>query len=111
MGSVPITECKMIDLIFDAVKNPSTRTIDIWAKTAAGDVWVKNVTVNTERMSPTNIIGDPPIRLPYEVAQSLIDALWDAGVRPSSGEGHTAHIQALNAHLEDMRRLVFDKND
>ena len=51
---------------------------------------------------------NPSLVISHEIACQLMDALWGAGVRPSSGEGNTAHIQALNKHLDDMRRLVFD---
>lgn len=48
-----------------------------------------------------------PIELSKESAQSLMDALWDAGVKPSGGEGHTAHIRALNDHLDSMKKIAF----
>ena len=40
-------------------------------------------------------------------AQSLFDALWQAGFRPNNGESSQAHVNAMNAHLQDMRKLVF----
>lgn len=40
-------------------------------------------------------------------AQSLFDALWQAGFRPNNGESSVAHVNAVNRHLEDMRTLVF----
>ena len=42
-------------------------------------------------------------------AQSLFDALWEAGYRPHNGESSQAHVDALKYHLEDMRRLAFPK--
>lgn len=48
-----------------------------------------------------------PIELSKESAQSLMDALWEAGVKPSGGEGHTAHIRALNDHLDSMKKIAF----
>ena len=39
-------------------------------------------------------------------AQSLFDALWEAGFRPHNGESSQAHVDALKYHLEDMRRLA-----
>ena len=39
--------------------------------------------------------------------QSLFDALWAAGFRPNSGESSVAHVKAMDAHLQDMRTLVF----
>ena len=42
-----------------------------------------------------------------EEAQSLMDALWNTGVRPSNGEGSVGQLAATEAHLADMRALVF----
>jgi hypothetical protein len=39
-------------------------------------------------------------------AQSLFQSLWDAGFRPNNGESSLAHVNALRAHLEDMRSLA-----
>ena len=39
-----------------------------------------------------------------EAAQGLIDDLYNAGLRPSNTEGV---IATKDAHLQDMRRLVF----
>jgi len=41
------------------------------------------------------------------VAQRLLQALWDAGLRPNNGESSVAHVEAMKYHLEDMRKLVF----
>lgn len=41
-------------------------------------------------------------------AQKLMDDLWNAGIRPSDGTGSTGQLAATEAHLQDMRRLVFD---
>jgi hypothetical protein len=49
----------------------------------------------------------PTFHLTPQEAQSLMDGLWEAGVRPRDGAGSLAHVDAQKAHLEDMRRLVF----
>lgn len=36
-------------------------------------------------------------------AQSLFDALWEAGLRPNSGESSKAHVDQLKQHLNDMK--------
>jgi len=40
-------------------------------------------------------------------AQTLIDSLWAAGLRPSEGSGSAGALAATQRHLEDMRTLVF----
>ena len=47
---------------------------------------------------------------PEEAAQ-LMDELWNNGVRPSNGAGSNATMAAKDAHLEDLRRLVFESKE
>jgi hypothetical protein len=41
-------------------------------------------------------------------AQSLMDQLWECGLRPSEGSGSAGALAATQSHLADFRRLVFD---
>lgn len=59
--------------------------------------------VKTEEHIPI----DPAFRLNIHEAQGLMDELWGAGVRPTSGVGNVGQLGATEKHLEDMRRLVF----
>lgn len=44
-----------------------------------------------------------------EFLQSALDAAWTAGLRPKNWRDERPdEIKAMGAHLEDMRRLVFD---
>lgn len=52
---------------------------------------------------------DPTLRLETRAVQSLMDDLWRAGVRPSNGEGNVGQLAATEKHLEDMRKLVFER--
>lgn len=49
----------------------------------------------------------PALNLTTEEAQQLCDALWEAGIRPTNGEGSTGQLAATRAHLADMRTLAF----
>ena len=40
-------------------------------------------------------------------AQVLMDSLWDAGLRPTAGQGSAGAFSAVEHHLEDMRRISF----
>lgn len=51
--------------------------------------------------------AEPTIRLYKEEAQQIFDLLWKEGYRPKDGTGNSGHMQAVNAHLQDMRKLVF----
>ena len=56
---------------------------------------------------------DDPVALPptfslsLQSAQAFMDALWGTGIRPTEN-GSAGQLDAMKAHLEDMRRLVFE---
>lgn len=39
--------------------------------------------------------------------QSLMDQLWDCGIRPTQGAGSAGSLSATQSHLNDMRTLLF----
>lgn len=49
----------------------------------------------------------PFMQLAYEEAQMFMDSLWAAGLRPTEGTGSAGAMAAVQAHLKDMRALVF----
>jgi hypothetical protein len=56
--------------------------------------------------------GEPAITLRKEIAQRLIDAMWDAGMRPTQAGANArdgGEIDATRHHLEDMRAIAFAK--
>ena len=52
-------------------------------------------------------VTEPSLTLRDYEAQQLIDELWNIGLRPSQVDSSPNHIAALNAHLQDLRKLVF----
>jgi len=42
-------------------------------------------------------------------AQRLIERLWDCGLRPTQGAGSAGQLSATQYHLEDMRKIAFNK--
>ena len=53
-------------------------------------------------------IERPQFDLNNSDAQSLMDQLWQCGLRPTEGTGSAGAMAATQAHLADLRRLVFD---
>jgi len=49
----------------------------------------------------------PTLRLDPEQAQRLMDQLYEAGIRPTQGLGSVGQIEAVRAHLADMRKIAF----
>jgi len=67
-------------------------------------VIMKSVTSDGSVFHPTSTMT-----LRYEQAQTLIDDLWNSGLRPSENKYTSETFKATKAHLEDMRQLAFLK--
>jgi hypothetical protein len=52
----------------------------------------------------------PSFMLDNQTAQTLIDDLWNCGLRPTEGAGTAGAMRATERHLQDMRTLVFKSN-
>ena len=52
---------------------------------------------------------EPTLRLDHDMAQQLLDNLWACGLRPTDAKSNPGALSATERHLEDMRRLVFEK--
>lgn len=59
-----------------------------------------------ERMPP-----ETSFQMDKDTAQTLMDDLWNAGLRPTEGTGSAGALRAVERHLEDMRRLVFEPSN
>lgn len=51
-------------------------------------------------------LGEPMLVLSNVAAQSLIDELWQVGLRPTQGQQSEGQMAATTKHLNDMRTLV-----
>lgn len=88
-----------------------TDSVDVWALRRFDDGRREHVaaTLTVHTYSKGELAeGGPTLRFSQEEAQQLLNGLWHAGFRPRDGAGSLAHVEAQKAHLEDMRRLVFD---
>lgn len=56
------------------------------------------------------LIQPPAISIRHndeQLLQSIVDQAWDLGIRPRYARETTPEVNAVKAHLEDMRSLVF----
>lgn len=69
--------------------------------------------VKSVRITPeTEGLEQPPLlKLSAEECQQFIDELWRAGIRPTEGHGSVGQLGAVQRHLEDMRKLVFEASE
>ncbi len=69
---------------------------------------VTNMTIETvkygEHVKPSFTLGSNEV-------QELFNRLWQQGFRPKDGTGNGGHVEALKYHLEDMRKLVFNRSE
>lgn len=49
---------------------------------------------------------EPTISIPRDSAQTLLDDLWNCGLRPTDGVDSPGELRATKYHLEDMRKLL-----
>ena len=61
------------------------------------------------RELPVAMAAQPFLCLTDDEAQRLMDALWDAGLRPTAGHGSAGQIEAVTKHLMDMRAIAFKR--
>jgi hypothetical protein len=50
---------------------------------------------------------NPSLRIPFESAQELMDALWNCNIRPTDQPDRSGEIAALKAHISDLQRMAF----
>jgi hypothetical protein len=72
--------------------------------------------IEVEEHEASEVFPDSSIiHIRYEVAQRLMDDLWNCGLRPTEGTGSAGSLKATQTHLEDMRKIAFrfleDDND
>ncbi len=62
-----------------------------------------------QRTKPENEGMEMPsaFQMGDEQAQQFMDSLWSCGFRPTEGSGSAGSLAATQAHLQDMRALVF----
>lgn len=107
-----------MEIVIDVLRNPFGRSVDLYIysvprmdmKSDAGSRPAMMQTPVFETMTD-EMLGtqrEPQLRLSPENAQYLMDALWNAGVRPSE-ETSAGQLQAMQAHLSDLRKLVFEE--
>lgn len=51
----------------------------------------------------------PALEISPESAQDLMDELWRVGLRPTQGKQSEGQVDAILAHLQDMRAIVFSE--
>lgn len=86
-------------------------TIAIRVAQISGDTVALAVPLTLTVLSEEGLVAEqePTMRIRPDEAQQFMDELWRVGIRPTEGAGSVGQLSAVQAHLEDMRTLVFKK--
>lgn len=98
---------------FRAQISPYTDTVSVLAVVQDGTGFLSAFATPVDfvfvNRTPDKPIAGPTFELPSHAARSLMNALWEAGMRPTEFKSPSGEINRLEAHLQDMRKLVFGK--
>ena len=89
--------------------NIASDALEVWALNRAGD-FREHVTaeLSVHRVDKRQLFDrGPTLRLASDEAQQIMNELWRCGMRPRDGSGALAHVEAQQAHLNDLRAIVF----
>jgi len=87
---------------------PWRNAVELYIVTEDKKTRVKEVIL--ERVEDACLAYEPSFKVSIDAAQTLMDDLWNAGLRPTEGTGSAGALRAVERHLEDMRTLVFKSN-
>jgi len=87
-----------------AFANPAWDGVDLYGRDREGIA-----TGLTLEKREEGALMEPFARIDRRAAQTLIDSLWDAGLRPTQGKQSEGVTAAQLRHLEDMRAISFAK--
>jgi hypothetical protein len=90
-----------------AQATPWRRSVELYLGNPEKAIRVKDVVWETYEEGAC--FCGPSFELNSAEAQTLMDDLWNCGVRPTEGAGTAGSMQATQRHLEDMRKLAFAK--
>ena len=101
-----------------------TRPGQLWLSATLSTPWGRQIDLRAAIMDGAHVTAAMPVTLqdqdqdeqqvaPFltlgiETAQVLMDQLWHCGLRPTEGSGSAGSMAAVQEHLKDMRRLVFE---
>ncbi len=55
---------------------------------------------------PRGSLSEPCVCFSPEDAQSLMDLLWNCGIRPTEGAGSAGSMRAVQEHLKDLQAIT-----
>ncbi len=79
----------------------------IGMKTGAAGELAYMINPTFHHVMPGMVVDESQMpRISKETGQLLIQALWDGGFRPKAAEGSVGQVEAMNAHIADLRKIA-----
>lgn len=110
----PDSDRYMIEIEIAAERNIMERAISLYVmgrqrfgKQRLSVMSIPTFTMYEDESQALGSLREPTLKVSYEAAQRLMDELWRCGIRPTE-EGTAGQVAAMQAHLQDMRRIVSD---
>ena len=95
---------------FFADRNIVSQTIDVYwmAQGIDGKSYKRDYGDPELTTAPEGItsVSAPTFRMDYDEAQTLLQELWNTGMRPEGVEGTVAHVDALKAHIKSQSDML-----
>ena len=91
---------------FYAKMSPFYDRVEIYVRQKIGDKLAFARSIVLEPMEEGQM-PDPMLEIEREDAQTLMDTLWECGLRPSAGIGSVGQLGAIKNHLQDMQKIAF----
>ena len=96
---------------FFAQKNIAHQTVDVYwmAQGVGGQSFRRRfpteefIEYDDSLAQPAN---EPTCSINYDEAKSLMQELWDCGIRPDGVEGTVEHVAALKAHIKSQSDML-----
>ena len=103
-------KCMAVDnrMDFRIQRDPISKWFRCWIIGDNGRSVATNVTM--EPLESGHMLPGPTFSIGEQEIQWLMDELWRSGIRPTE-VGTSGQVDAIKYHLEDMRKLVFEKKE
>ena len=96
-----------MNTIIRAQAAPWHRGVELYVCDAERRVRVVDIVMQKIEPEGTCVQEAAPFVLSNDAAQTLIDDLWAAGLRPTEGTGSAGAMKATENHLADLRTVLF----
>ena len=88
-------------------RNIASDSFDLYLKRTTESGSSMGINIMFTKLEP-GLLTSPILKLREEEAQELLEELWGAGFRPKE-VGTAGQLSAVQYHLENMRKLVFNE--